>query len=336
MAEGKGIAIVALTQRGAPQAMVYELLTAGRALAEKAKEPLYAVLIGGKVASYAQDLIDHGADKVSLVENPALENFTDELYAKAVAELAEKENFDKLLLPATVAGRSLAARLSVRLRAGLAAEVCEISINGTGLKAKRSQYSGNIISEVEFKSPVQILTVQAMVFPRAEKQAGRAGQTVPFAFNPGPSGIEFMSFQPEEANEVDLGAAERIVSGGRGLGNAEGFKIIRDLAHSIGAAVGASRAVVDSGWIAYRHQVGLTGRAVHPKLYIACGISGQIQHLAGMSSSGTIVAINTDPDCPMMQLASVSVAGDVNELIPLIIAEIRKRKGSAAPGRAAR
>lgn len=328
MAQGKGVLVVALPQRAVLPAETYELLTAGRALAESAQEPLYAAVIGGKAAQHAQDLIAHGADKVFVIENPALENFTDELYTKAVADLAEKEKIEKILIPASVSGRSLAARLSVRLRAGLAAEVSEVKLNGTGLKAKRSQYSGNIISEVEFKSPVRILTVQAMVFPRAEKQNGRSGETVSVAFSPdAPSRIEFLSYQPEEANEVDLGTAERIVSGGRGLGNSEGFKLIRELAHTLGAAVGASRAVVDSGWIAYRHQVGLTGRAVHPKLYVACGISGQIQHIAGMSTAGTIVAINTDPDCPMMQIASVSVANDLHEIIPLIIAEIKKRKG---------
>jgi electron transfer flavoprotein alpha subunit len=125
-------------------------------------------------------------------------------------------------------------------------------------------------------------------------------------------------------------SAERIVSGGRGLGSAEGFKIVRELAHAIGAAVGASRAVVDSGWIPYRHQVGLTGRAVRPKLYLAIGISGQIQHLAGMSSSGTIVAINTDAACPMMELASVSVVGDYSQILPAMIAEIKNRKASHA------
>lgn len=135
-----------------------------------------------------------------------------------------------------------------------------------------------------------------------------------------------VSFAPEESNEIELGSAERIVAGGRGVGSADGLKVIREFAATIGAAVGASRAVVDSGWIAYRHQVGLTGKSVRPNLYIACGISGQIQHLAGMSSSGTIVAINTDPACPLMQAASISVEADLHEILPLIVAEIKKRR----------
>jgi len=319
--------IVALTQRGKLLPASYELLTCGKALA--ASEKLSAVVLGAKAGDFAPELVNRGADKVFVVAHPSLENFNDELYAKAVADLAKKEGFTRVLLPGTVSGKSLAARLSVMLKAGLAADAAEVYQNGVGLKAKRAQYSGNIVSEVEFKSPVQVVTVSPMAYPRAEAQAGRSGETVNVPFDPGQPKLEFVSYQPEESSEIDLTAAERIVSGGRGLGNPDGFKLIRDFAHAIGAAVGASRAVVDSGWIAYRHQVGLTGKSVRPKLYVACGISGQIQHLAGMSSSGTIVAINTDPACPMMELASISVVGDVNELLPLIVAEIKKRKGAA-------
>jgi electron transfer flavoprotein alpha subunit len=326
----KGILVVGITQRGTLPPATFELLSAGRALADTLKEPLVAVVLGAKTADFAQELIERGADKVYYVEHPSLENFNDELHAKAVAELVQKESFGKVLIAASVAGKSLGARLAVKLRAGLAADASEVYQNGTGLKAKRTQFSGNIISEVQFATPIQIATVTPMTYPRAEKQAGRTGEKISIAFDPGTTRIEFVSYQPEQSSEVDLGAAEKIVSGGRGLGTADGFKIIRDLAHSIGAAIGASRAVVDSGWIPYRHQVGLTGRTVRPKLYIACGISGQIQHLAGMSSSGTIVAINTDPTCPMMELASLAIVGDVNELLPLITAEIKARLGTAA------
>ncbi len=321
----QGILVVALPQRGALAPVTYELLSAGRAMADALKQPLCAVVVGGSAAT-AQDLVDRGAEKVFLLDNPALANFNDELAAKAVSELAAKEGVTRLLIAATVAGRSLAARLAVKLKAGLAAEVSEI--DAAAGKVKRSTYCGNLMAEVELKSAVQVLTVAPMSFPRAEKQGARSGQIVPVAFDASGAKMEFVSFQAEESNEIDLGAAERIVAGGRGLGSAEGFKLIRDFAQNIGAAVGASRAVVDSGWIAYRHQVGLTGRAVRPKLYVACGISGQIQHLAGMSSAGNIVAINTDAECPMMQVASISVVGDLNELIPLIVEEIKKRKGA--------
>lgn len=324
--DNKGILVVALTQRGVLQPASFELLSAGRALADAAKEPLCAVLLAAKAQSYAQELALRGADKVFVIEHPSLETFNDELHTQAVAELAAKEGFTKILIASTIAGRSLAARLTVALKAGLACDASEVYQNGAGFKAKRAQFAGNVIAEVLLNAPVQIATLQAMVYPKAEKQAGRSGEIVSVPFAPKTTGIQFISFQAEETGEVDLGAAEKIVSGGRGLGSADGFKIVRDLAHTIGAAVGASRAVVDSGWIPYRHQVGLTGRTVRPKLYIACGISGQIQHLAGMSGAGTIVAINTDPDCPMMQMASISVVADASELLPLITEEIKKRQ----------
>jgi electron transfer flavoprotein alpha subunit len=326
--DNKGILVVALTQRGQLLPATLELLTAARSIAQSTGETVSAVALGSKACSFAQELIDRGADKVFALEDAKLDQFNDELHTKAVGDLCEKEKFAKILLPAAVAGRSLAARLTVRLKAGLAPEVSEVHQNGTGLKAQRSQFSGNVVAHVAFKSAVQVLTVQGMVFPRAEKQSGRTGEIVKVAFE-GSSRIEFVSFQAEESNEIDLGAAEKIVSGGRGLGSAENFKPVRELAHAIGAAVGASRAAVDSGWIPYRHQVGLTGRAVRPKLYIAVGISGQIQHLAGMSSSGTIVAINTDAACPMMELASIGVVGDYAQILPAMIEEIKKRKGSA-------
>ncbi len=327
MNDNNAILVVAVPQRGALTPATYELLTAGRVLADAAKQPLLAVLPGG-TAEHARDLIERGADKAVYIDSPALAQFNDELCARAVADVARQEKAGRLLLASSVAGRSLAARLSVLLKAGLSSEVFELDPSGT--KAKRYHYSGNLIGELELKAPIQVMTLQPMGWPRAERQPGRAGQAVAGAFDPAaaPARAEFVSFQAEESNEIDLGAAERIVSGGRGLGTAEGFKTVYQLAHAIGAAVGASRAVVDSGWIAYRHQVGLTGRAVRPKLYIACGISGQIQHLAGMSSSGTIVAINTDADCPMMQVASISVQADVFEILPAITEEIKKRKGT--------
>ncbi len=325
-----GILVVAIPQRGS-LASAYELLTAGRALADSLKEPLAAVLLGKGVSTSAQDLVERGADKVFVFDHPSLEGFNDELHGRAVAELARSEGFGKLLLAASVAGRSLAARVAVKLSAGLASDVSQFSAEGGALKARRSTYSGNVLADMTFKSEVAVLTLQAMAWPPAARSSARHGEVQTAAFDPAstPCGTEFVSSQAPESGEVDLASAERIVSGGRGLGSAEGFKIIRDLAHAIGAAVGASRAVVDSGWIPYRHQVGLTGRAVRPKLYVACGISGQIQHLAGMSGSKTIVAINTDGDCPMMKLATISVAADLHELIPLIVQEIRKRKGAA-------
>jgi electron transfer flavoprotein alpha subunit len=322
----KGILIVAASQRGALPPAAYELVSAGLHLAAALNEPLAAVVISEKAGALAADLAARGVPKVYAVENAAFAGFDSAAFAKAAAAVAQKEGSSRVLAPSNVAGRALAARLAVLLKAGLASDVSEILPDG---KARRPYYSGNLVADVEFKSPVAVMTLAPMAFARAEK-GGAAGTVEAFAFDPGASRAQFVSFQAEESNEIDMGSAERIVSGGRGLGSAEGFKPLYALAHALGAAVGASRAAVDSGWIPYKHQVGLTGRAVRPKLYVAVGISGQIQHLAGMSSSGTIVAINTDKDCPLMQLASIAVQGDYSELIPAITEEVKRRKGAAA------
>lgn len=317
------ILVVAVPSRGKLSPAVYELVSAGRKLADALKQPLYAVVTSDKAGALAPDLAARGVDKVFAVEHASLGAPVDDLHAKAAASVATKESASRVLVPATVLGKAVAARLAVLLKAGLAADVTEILDGGL---VRRAYYSGNLVADVEFKTPVGVLTLAPMSFPRAE--AGNKGEVVPVAFDPGASKCAFVSFAAEESNEIDLGAAEKVVSGGRGLGGPDGFKHVRDLAHAIGAAVGASRAAVDAGWIPYRHQVGLTGRAVRPKLYIAVGISGQIQHLAGMSSSGTIVAINTDAACPLMAMANISVVGDYNELLPAITAEIKTRKGS--------
>lgn len=321
----KGILVVAVSQRGALPPATYELVSAGRKLADALKEPLAAVVLSDKAAALAADLASRGVDKVYSVEHPALAGFAEDVFAKAAASVAGKEGFSKVLLASNVAGRALAARLAVLLKAGLATDVSEIAADGT---VSRPFYAGNLVGEVQIKTPVAVLTLAPMSFPRAEPGASKA-EIVPVSFDPGAAKTAFASYQPETSNEIDMGSAERVVSGGRGLGGAEGFKKVFELAHVLGAAVGASRAAVDSGWIPYKHQVGLTGRSVRPKLYVAIGISGQIQHLAGMSSSGTIVAINTDKDCPLMQMANVSVQGDLNELIPAIVDEVKKRRGGA-------
>lgn len=322
----KGTLIVAVSRRAGLPPETFELVTAGRRLADALKEPLAAVVLSEKAAALAEELAACGVDKVYAVEHPSLANFIGPVHAQAAAAVALKEGFGKVLLASSVAGRALAGQLAVRLKAGLAADVCEILPDG---KVLRPYFSGNLIASVEFQSPVAVMTLAPMSFPRAEAGAAK-GAVVPVAFAPSSPRIQFVSYQPEAAAEIDLGGAEKIVSGGRGLQSAEGFKPLRELARLLGAAVGASRAAVDSGWIAYRNQVGLTGRSVRPKLYIAVGISGQIQHLAGMSSSGTIVAINTDKDCPLMQMASIAVVADYKEFIPLVIDEVKKRKGSAA------
>lgn len=329
MSEYKGIFCFAEVRHGKLVNTAYELLSAGRKLADEAKEPLCAFLIGNSVASFAKDLGEAGADKVYVIEHPSLENFIDEAYAKALYELIQKEKPARILLPSSVIGRSLGARIAVLTSSGSLADVTELTIENGSVKAVRPCYGGNVMATVAFqKNKPEVVTVRPMIFPKAEKTAGKTAEVVNVAVDPSTWNVraKFSQFVPEESKELDLGSADKIVSGGRGLGQAEGFKAIYDLAHALGAAVGASRAAVDAGWIPYRHQVGLTGRVVKPKLYVACGISGQVQHLAGMGQADVIVAVNKDPECPMMKMATFSIEADLFEFIPLAVKEIQKHK----------
>ncbi len=323
----QGVLAVIFPSRGEIPLSAYEALTAGKALASALGEPFDAALVAGsKGEGFAKDLAARGPGKVHLFENPAFENFSDEAFSAPLKRLIEKDGYARVVMASTINGRLLAARLSAALNAGIAADVWGISAEGGRVAAKRGLYGGNLIGDYAFGSERQVILIQPLSFERAQPQ-GTPGQVVKADSVPGTPRARFVSFEPAPPGEIDLGSAERVVSGGRGLGNPEGFKMIRELAQLLGAAVGASRAVVDSGWIPYRNQVGLTGRTVRPKLYIACGISGQIQHLAGMASAANIVSINTDPDCPMMKMASIAVPGDVNEIVPQFIAELKKRKG---------
>jgi electron transfer flavoprotein alpha subunit len=322
-----GILAICLPQRGILPSAAFEMVTAAKTLAEKSQDKVFAVVIGAQAKSLAQDLVDRGMEKVFVIEHPSLAHFNDELYSQALENFLQGQKFEKLLIAGSISGKSLASRLSARIHAGLIVDAFELSSENGAVQAKRALYSGNAIATISVNSAVSISIVQPMLYAPAERIGARQGEIISIPFEPKSSGTEFISYQPESSSEIDLGTAERIISGGRGLGNAEGFKLIEELAKTMKAAVGASRAAVDAGWIPYRHQVGLTGKTVHPKLYMACGISGQIQHLAGMSSSGTIAAINTDPECPMMKTASLSIVGDIYEIIPLLIAEIKKRRG---------
>ena len=327
----KGVWCYAEQRHGKVMPTIYELLHVGRTLANDLGEELSAVLIGHKVTESAQDLIDHGADKVYVLDDPAFEQFVDEAYAHALTELIRQEKPNKLLMPASTIGRSFGSRVAIMANTGITADATELSIEKEKrmLNATRPSFGGNLMATIlcEKKRP-EMATVRPMSFPRAPKTSGRQGKILNVKVDPSKWKLrtKFVEFVPEQNKQVDITAAEKIVSGGLGLGKAEGFKLIEELANVMDAAVGASRAVVDKGWIPYRHQVGLTGRTVRPKLYIACGISGAIQHLAGMSSSEFIVAINKDPQAPIMQLANPSVEGDLYEILPAITKELKALK----------
>ncbi len=312
---------------------VFELLTAGRKLADALGSPLAAAVVGGPAAAQAaaEAVAARGAERVYVLAHASLEQFLEEAHALALKGLIEKEKPAQVLLSSSALGRSLAPRLAVSLRTGLASDVTEVAVGpDKHMRVTRPAYGGNLVTQLSLTGRPEMATLRPMAYPRLEA-SGKKGEIIPFAVDPSVFKFKsrFVSFAPEQTSEVDLSSAEKIVSGGRGLGNAQGFELIRKLAQALGAGVGASRATVDAGWIPYRHQVGLTGRTVRPRLYVACGISGQIQHLAGMSASDVIVAINTDPNCPMMKLANYAVQGDLYEIIPAIIAELARVRGDA-------
>lgn len=330
----KGVWCCADYVHGKLSPTIYELLHVGRKLASDLNEPLSAVLIGKGVSPEARDLIEHGADTVYVLDDPGFENFLDETYSKALADIISKEKPNKFILAASTMGRSISARLAILLNTGLTADATELVIDKEKgqLMVTRPTFGGNLMATIicENKRP-EMCTLRPLTYPKAQKTPGRKGRVIEFKIDPekcgpGSAKAKFVSFVPEEAGEQDVSVAEVVASGGRGLGKPEGFKLIHELARAFDGAVGSSRAAVDAGWIPYRHQVGLTGKTVKPKIYIACGISGQVQHMTGMSSSDVVIAINRDPECPMMQTATYSIEGDLFEIVPALMEEMKRRK----------
>ena len=328
----KNVWIYAEMRHGKLVPTAFELLGLARTLAGTLKEQVAAVIIGKDVGQHAQELIAHGADIVYVIDHPTLENFVDELYTQALTDLILKEKPNKLLLPASTIGRSFGSRVAITANTGITADATELAIDPATrmLHATRPSFGGNLMATILCeKHRPEMATVCPMAFPRSPREESRTGKvvTVPLGSAQWKQRTRFVRFEAEKGEAQDITAAEVIVAGGRGVGSEAGFKPLEDLATALNGAVGASRAAVDAGWIPYRHQIGLTGRTVRPKLYVAAGISGQIQHLAGMSSSEVIVSINKDPECALNKMATLSIEGDMFEVLPAITAEITKRRG---------
>jgi electron transfer flavoprotein alpha subunit len=305
-----------------------ELVGEGRKLADELGEELAGVVIGDGVAELAKEVFASGADKVYLVEHALLKDYNTDGYAAAFTALIEKYRPSVILLGATNDGRDLGPRVAARVKTGLTADCTGLSIDPeTRLVAwTRPAFGGNIMATIfcPDRRP-QMGTVRPKVFKKPQPDYGRSGALVREGIALAEADVRT---KLEDVIQVcttscNLEDAEIIVSGGRGLGNPEGFKLIQDLADALGGTVGASRAAVDAGWKPYPHQVGQTGKTVGPKIYFACGISGAIQHLAGMQTSDIIVAINKDPDAPIFKVAHYGIVGDLYEVIPAIIAKLK-------------
>ena len=305
------------------QRVSWELLGEGRRLADKLGVKLAGVLLGDKVKEQAQEIIQRGADKVYLVEHPSLANYRDEAYTNVLVELVKEYKPEIFLSGATYIGRSLIARVAVKLKTGLTADCTGLEIDQAKkiLLQTRPAFGGNIMATIicpNFRP--QMATVRHKVMKEAAVNTAARGEVISKSYPDSllASQAKILNVVEELEKTVNIAEADIIVAGGRGLGKKDGFKIIEELALTLGGAVGASRGAVDSDWISYSHQVGQTGKTVCPKIYIACGISGQIQHLIGMQSSEIIVAVNKDPDAPIFKIATYGIAGDLHEVVPAL------------------
>jgi electron transfer flavoprotein alpha subunit len=326
-AEWRGVWVYAEQREGALHGVSFELLGEGRVLAEKLGVPLTAVLLGSGVEALAAPLFEHGADRVILADHPALAAYTAEAYAEALSALVRKYKPEALLAGATTIGRGFVPRVAIEVRTGLTADCTGLDIDPATrrLLQTRPAFGGNIMACIECPDHrPQMATVRPKVFKAAPAQPGRTGELVKKTLDLKTPAVRVLETVHAMENEKNVADAEIIVTGGRGLGKPENFALLRELADALGgAAIGASRAAVDAGWISAFHQVGQTGKTVRPKVYIACGVSGQIQHLVGMNSSDTIIAINKDPDAPIFGVADIGIVGDLFQVVPEIIRALK-------------
>ncbi len=327
----KGVWVFGEQKNSSPAGVVLELLGEGRKLADQLKVELSAVLLGENIEETAKELISFGADNVYMVDHPSLKNYNDESYTDIFVQLIRKYKPEIVLMGATTYGRSLAPRISSRLNTGLTADCTGLDIDPERkiLLQTRPAFGGNLMATIICPNHrPQMSTVRPKVMKALEQDRSRHGEII----RPDINIIENTKIKVLEVVDnlcemVNLTEADIIVSAGRGMGNPKNLPLVEELARVLGGAVGASRAVVDAGWIEYSHQVGQTGKTVGPKVYFACGISGAVQHLAGMSSSDTIIAINKNPDAPIFKIATFGIIGDVLEVLPALISEFKTRLG---------
>ncbi|MEN6548473.1 MAG: FAD-binding protein [Armatimonadia bacterium] len=328
-----GVWVLAETHDGKLADVTLELLSEGRKLADELVTEVSLVLAGQNVEGLAQIAAQYGADKVYLVEHETLAQYRTDPFTSVICGLINKHKPEIVLIGATTMGRDLASRIAARIGAGLTADCTGLAIDPETrlLQQTRPAFGGNVMATIQCRNArPQMSTVRPRVMKKARPDASRTAEIIRETVNLNEKSIatKIIEIIKEEGTDaIDVQDAEIIVSGGRGLRKAENFALIRELAEVIGAAVGASRATVDAGWIPAYHQVGQTGKTVQPKLYIACGISGAVQHLAGMGSSDCIVAINSDPDAPIFGVAHYGIVGDLFEVVPALTRKLKQELG---------
>ena len=330
IADYKGIWVFAEQRNGELQKVALELLGEGRKLADKLGVKLTALLLGENVGNIADVLGKHGADEVLVADNPLLKNYTTDGYTKVICDLVHERKPGILFIGASFIGRDLGPRVSARLQTGLTADCTALDVEtetGT-LLATRPAFGGNLMATIacEAHRP-QMATVRPGVFAKVETEnADYKVEKVNVDLKASDIRTEVVEVFKEVKNVVDISEAKVLVSGGRGVGSAENFAKLQELADELGGAVAGSRAAIEAGWIDKSLQVGQTGKTVRPNIYIACGISGAIQHVAGMQDSDVIIAINKDESAPIMSVADYAIVGDLNKVLPEFIAQVKELK----------
>ncbi len=317
-----GVWVIAEHRDGAFRKITFEAASAAKKVADQLGAEVTAVVLGAGLEAAAQDLGKYGVKKVLYADNDALSVYTTDAYTQAIAALAAEGQPDVIIFGASMQGKDLAGPLAAKLDTSVAVDCTALGVDGGKLKATRPIYAGKVYADVVIGSNPQIATLRPNVFDVVEVGGQAAVEKVAPAL--GEIKTKVVEVLQEEGGKIDLTEAQIIVSGGRGMKDAENFKILEELAGQLGGTVGASRSAVDAGWRHHTDQVGQTGKVVTPNLYIACGISGAIQHLAGMGSSKVIVSINKDPDAPIHGKADFCVVGDLFEVVPALTEEVKK------------
>ena len=325
----KDVYVFAEQREGVIQPVALELVGKARELADRLGQKVYALLLGKRVADIAPELIAYGADVVLYVEDEALEPYTTEAYAQVIDQVVRERKPAILLLGATTIGRDLGPRLSARLETGLTADCTGLDISEEGeLMMTRPAFGGNLMATILCKEHrPQMSTVRPGVMRMGTKDPDRRGETEKLAprFDRSRFRVKVLKTVKEQKNLIDITEAKILISGGRGVGNEDGFRMLKELAGVIGAEVSSSRAMVDAGIMSHDRQVGQTGKTVRPDVYFAMGISGAIQHLAGMEESDYIIAVNKDKYAPIFNVADLGIVGDVKKIVPLLTEKLRKK-----------
>jgi len=320
---GNKVLVVAEQRDGVLKKAAFEMLGVGAELAAGLGGSVEAAVLGTNLGSLPDSLAEAGATKVYVADDPALAIYSSEGYANTLAALSETVEPAIILIGATAMGKDLAPRLAARLGVSVASDCIAFEIDSGRLLATRPIFAGKALAKVKLNGDPQIATLRPNVLAAPEPMAGKKAVVEPIAAAAGDARAKVVDIIGAGEGEIDVAEADIIVSGGRGVGGPEGFAPVRGLAKTLRAAVGASRAAVDAGWIEHSHQVGQTGKTVTPNLYIACGISGAIQHLAGMKTSKVIVAVNKDPEAPIFKLANYGIVGDLFEVVPQLEKEFK-------------